>query len=50
MSNLDGVQIEGGGHGHRVIEERREGGHHARREEYHEEGREDHHDEGHNKE
>lgn len=44
--NPGGVQVEGGGHGHRVVEERREGGHHERREGHHEERREGHHEGG----
>ncbi len=36
------VQVEGGGHGPRVVEERREGGHHERREGHHEQRREGH--------
>ncbi|WP_244573365.1 hypothetical protein [Methylorubrum populi] len=37
------VRVEGDSHGRRVVEERREGGHHEPRREHHEERREGHH-------
>lgn len=40
--NPGGVRVEGGGHGPRVVEERREGGNHERREGHHEQRREGH--------
>lgn len=40
--NPGGARVEGDTHGRRVVEERREGGHHEPRREHHEERREGH--------
>lgn len=44
------VQVPGGGHGPRVVEEHRGGGHHERQEGHHEDRREGHERSGHHEE
>jgi hypothetical protein len=48
--NPGGIQVQGGGHGPAVVEERRDSGHHERREGLHEERREGHDGGGHHEE